>query len=148
MQLNERSEKGASLKKHRIVKRDQEEPMTELLDVRAKSAEQPAVGVTAKAFQADLRTMTILFGAQRLLLDEMVFVSNEILDRARTEGHLFTEFASKVAQAHSVNNIKAMWEECGQHQIDVIRRDSDRLFKHGQRIMDNMSNLLKGRLVN
>jgi hypothetical protein len=34
-----------------------------------------------------------------------------------------------------------MWEECGQHQIDFIRRDSDRLFKHGDRVVETTSKL-------
>ena len=29
-----------------------------------------------------------------------------------------------------------MCEECGQHQIDFIRRDSERLFKHGERMIE------------
>ena len=40
-----------------------------------------------------------LFGAQRAMFDEMVFVSNELLDRARTETHLLAEFASLDALA-------------------------------------------------
>ena len=35
-----------------------------------------------------------------------------------------------------------MCEECGQHQIDFIRRDSERLFKHGERMIETASNLL------
>ena len=34
-----------------------------------------------------------------------------------------------------------MYEECGQHQIDFIRRDSERLFKHGERMIETASNL-------
>jgi hypothetical protein len=75
----------------------------------------------------------------------MVFAGNEMLDRARTESHLFTEFVSKMAGAHSVKNIKTMYEECGQHQIDFVRRDSERLFKHGERMIETTSNLLGNR---
>jgi hypothetical protein len=38
--------------------------------------------------------------------------------------------------------MKAMCEECGQHQIDFIRRDSERLFKHGERLIEATSKLL------
>ena len=81
------------------------------------------------------------FRAQGAMLEEMVFTSNEILDRIQTETHLFNEFASKMAGSHSVKDLKTMWEECGQHQIDFIRRDSDRLFKHGERMVEATSNL-------
>jgi hypothetical protein len=75
------------------------------------------------------------------MLEEMVFTSNEIFDRIQTETHLFSEFASKMAGSHSVKDLKTMWEECGQHQIDFIRRDSDRLFKHGERMVETASKL-------
>jgi len=119
--------------------------MAELSEARAGMAEQVAIDATASLAQADRRAMSLLFGAQRLMLDELVFVSTEMLDRARTETHLFTEFVSKMAEAHSVDNIRTMWEECGRHQIDFIRRDSERLFKHGERMIEKMSNLFGGR---
>ena len=82
-----------------------------------------------------------MFRAQGAMLEEMVFTSNEIFDRIQTETHLFSEFASKMAGSHSVKDLKTMWEECGQHQIDFIRRDSDRLFKHGERMVETTSKL-------
>jgi hypothetical protein len=86
-------------------------------------------------------TLDFLFGAQRLMLEELVFVGDEILDRARTETHLFAELVSKMAEAHSVSNIKTVYEECGRHQIDFIRRDCERLFKHGRRMIETASSL-------
>jgi hypothetical protein len=47
-----------------------------------------------------------------------------------------------MAGAHSVKDLKTMCEECGQHQIDFVRRDSERLFKHGERMIETTSNLL------
>ena len=38
-----------------------------------------------------------------------------------------------------------MWQECGQHQIDFIRRDSERLFKHGERMIEATSKLFSNR---
>lgn len=72
-----------------------------------------------------------------------MFVGNEIMDRTRTEMHLFSEFASKLAGAHSVRDIRAMYEECGKHQIEFIRRDCDRVFKHGERMIEAASSLVK-----
>jgi len=119
--------------------------MTELSEARARTAEQAATDSTTSLARADQHAMNLLFGAQYLILDEFVFVSNEMLDRAQTETHLFTEFVSKMAEAHSVKNIRTIWEECGRHQIDFIRRDSERLFRHGERMIEKMSNLLGGR---
>jgi len=119
--------------------------MTELSEARARTAEQAATDSTTSLARADQHAMNLLFGAQYLILDEFVFVSNEMLDRAQTETHLFTEFVSKMAEAHSVKNIRTIWEECGRHQIDFIRRDSERLFKHGEWMIEKMSNLLHGR---
>ena len=81
-------------------------------------------------------------GAQRVALEEAVFATQEWIDRARTETHLLAEFTSKMAGAHSVNNVKTMFEECGQHQIDFIRRDCDRLFNHSRRMVEAVSHLL------
>jgi hypothetical protein len=116
-----------------------------LSEARAETIEQPAADATADLAQANHRAMNFLFGAQHLMLDELIFVSNEMLDRTRTETHLFSEFASKLAEAHSVSNIRTMWEECGRHQVDFLRRDTERLFKHGQRTIENMSKLCGGR---
>lgn len=85
-----------------------------------------------------------MMGAQAAMLEEMVFAGYEMLDRTRTEMHLFTEFVSKTAAAHSVKDIRTMCEECSQHQIDFVRRDSERLFKHGERILETTSKMIGG----
>ena len=86
-----------------------------------------------------------MMGAQKAMLEEMVFAGNEMLDRTRTETHLFSEFVSKMAGSHSVKDLKTMCEECGQHQIDFVRRDSERLFKHGERMIETTSKLFSNR---
>jgi hypothetical protein len=118
--------------------------MTELSQVRLKTIEQPVADATEKLAKANERTADILFGAQRLVLDELLFVSNEMLDRTITEMHLFTEFVSKLAGAHSVKNVRTLWAECGQHQIDFMRRESERLFKHGERLAERAAALFQG----
>jgi len=101
------------------------------------SAREPALS----ADQPSKRVMEVLFGVQRVLLEQGIFAAEEWFDRARTETHLLAELASRLAEAHSVNNIKAMCEECGQHQIDFIRRDCERIFKHNGRMLEALSNL-------
>jgi len=117
--------------------------MTELSRSETVQTEEPAVNAAKGLARVNQRTFDFLFGAQRLMLEEMVFVGDEILDRARTETHLLAELVSKMAEAHSVNNIGTVYAECGLHQIDFMRRDCERLFKHGQRMIEATSSLLK-----
>jgi hypothetical protein len=78
-----------------------------------------------------------------MMFDEVQFASNELIDRTQTEMHLLAEFISKMAGAHSVRDIGTMYAECSKHQIEFVRRDLDRLFKHGERVIDATSNLFK-----
>lgn len=116
--------------------------MLEFHDPGAATMEESVANAASSATKASKRALDFVFGAQKAFLEQMVFAANEVLDRACTEMHLLAEFGSKMAAAHSVTNIKTMYEECSQHQIDFIRRDSERLFKHGKRMVETTSNLL------
>ena len=94
---------------------------------------------------ANKRALHFMFGVQRVILEEMAFAAYATLDRVRTETHLLGEFASKLGAAHSVQDWKAMGSECGQHQLEFIQRESDRAFKHGERLIEATSNLLNNR---
>jgi hypothetical protein len=119
--------------------------MMELSESRAAIAEQPPADAATQLTKANKHALDFMFGAQKAILEEMVFAGNEMLDRARTETHLLSEFVSKMAGSHSVKDLKTMCEECGQHQIDFVRRDSERLFKHGERMLETASNLFSNR---
>ena len=80
--------------------------------------------------------------------EESVFLSNELLDRAQTEMHLFSELVSKMVGAHSVKDIRTMYEECGKHQLEFIRRDCDRVLVNGERVIEAASNLFKSHPLN
>ena len=82
--------------------------------------------------EANKKALHFMLGAQRMMLEEAVFAAYATLDRVRTETHLFGEFASKLGAAHSVQDWKTMGSECGQHQLEFIRRDCDRMLKHGE----------------
>jgi len=110
---------------------------------------EPAASETqAQITKANERAANFLFAAQKLMLEEFVFASNELFDRAQTEMHLFSEFASKMAGAHSVKDIRTMYQECVKHQLDFMRRDYDRIFRHGERVIDAASNLFKSHPLN
>jgi hypothetical protein len=109
----------------------------------------PAVANTeVEATKLNQGALEFILGAQKMMFEELVFLGDEMLERTRTETHLFTEFVAKMAGAHSVKDIKTMYQECGQHQLDFIRRDSERLFKHGERMIATTSNLISGRTPN
>src|SRR6476660_4394654 len=111
------------------------------LSERATSGSFPAVvNAEAEATRLNQGALEFMLGAQK-----MMFLGDEMLERRRTEMHLFTEFVAKMAGAHSVKDVTTMCQECGQHQLDFIRRDSERLFKHGERIIATTSNLIHGR---
>jgi hypothetical protein len=102
----------------------------------------PVLAETQTA-EARQRAANFMLGAQKLMLEELVFAGNAMRDRTQTEMHLFSELASKMAGAHSVRDIRAMYVECSKHQIEFIRRDCDRLFKHGERMIEAASSLFK-----
>ena len=119
--------------------------MPELSELVTPVIEPLAADAAARFSKANKNAMEFMMGAQKLLLEEMVFAGNEMLERTRTETHLLSEFVSKMAGSHSVKDLKTMGQECAQHQIDFIRRDSERLFKHGERMMEAASKLLANR---
>jgi hypothetical protein len=119
--------------------------MTALSEPAAALVEQSAADAATRIAKANTQALDFTFGAQKIILEEIVFAGSEALDRARTETHLLSEFISKMAGSHSAKDLKTMWQECGQHQIDFIRRDSERLFKHGGRMIETMSKLFSNR---
>ena len=106
---------------------------------------QPAATAEVEASKLNQGALEFMLGAQKMMFEEFVFLGDEMLERARTEMHLFTEFVAKMAGAHSVKDIRTMCQECGQHQLDFFRRDSERLFRHGEQMIATTSNLISGR---
>ncbi len=119
--------------------------MVELSEPGVAAQAEPAVEVSAQISKAKHRALDLMLGAQKTVLEEIVFVGNELLDRAQTETQLLTEFISKLAAAHSVKDVRSMLAECSQHQIDFIRRDNERLYKHGIHAIESASKLLNNR---
>ena len=102
----------------------------------------------AEATKLNQSALEFMLGAQKILYEEMVFFGAELMERTRTETHLLSELVTKMAGAHSVKDVKTMYQECGQHQLDFIRRDTERLFRHGERMLAATSNLIGGRASN
>ena len=119
--------------------------MAELFEQGAAIVEQSAADARARLTRANKSALDFMMGAQKVLLEEIVFAGNELFERTRTETHLFSEFVSKMAGSHSVKDLRTMGKECAQHQIDFVRRDCERLFKHGERMIETTSNLFGNR---
>jgi hypothetical protein len=122
--------------------------MPELSKADATAIEHVAAEAETQIARANTRASGFLFGAQQLLLEEYVFAGNEIFDRTQTEMHLLSELVSKMSGAHSVKDIRTMYEECSKHQIEFIRRDCDRVFRHGERMIEAAANLFKSHPLN
>jgi hypothetical protein len=119
--------------------------MTKLSEQSAELVEQSVTDTATRLTKANKNALDFLMSAQKVMLEELVFTGNEMLERTRTETHLLSEFVSKMAGSHSVKDLKTLYEECGQHQIDFLRRDSERLFKHGERMIEATAKLFGNR---
>ncbi len=116
---------------------------------RAASGSLPAeANAEAEATKLNQSALEFMLGAQKMMFEELVFFGDEMLERTQTETHLFSEFVTKMASAHSVRDVRTMCQECGQHQLDFFRRDSERLFRHGERMIAATSNLISSRAPN
>jgi len=87
--------------------------MLEFYEPGAAIIEDSVANAVGRLTKTNKCVLDFTFRAQKAMLEEMVFAGNEIFDRIRTETHLFSEFASKMAGSHSVKDLKTMWEECG-----------------------------------
>jgi hypothetical protein len=122
--------------------------MAALSERIASGSPRSTVNGEVEASELNQSALEFTLGAQRIMLEELVFLGDEMLERTRTEMQLFTEFVTKMAGAHSVRDVRALCQECGQHQLDFLRRDTERLFKHGERMIATSSKLISGRSLN
>ena len=68
--------------------------MSELSE-RAASGSFPAVAnAEAEATKLNQGALQFMLGAQKMMYEEWVFLGDEMLERTRTEMHLFTEFVA------------------------------------------------------
>ena len=87
------------------------------------------------------RALHLLFDAQRVILGEMVTASDEMLEDVRAEMNLAAEFAARIKEAHSVEGIRTVLKECGQHQMDVFSREGQNFLRRNQRLVEATSQL-------
>jgi len=116
--------------------------MTALTEQDTAASEGLASDAASQMTKANRYALNYLADARNVWLDEILFFGNEVLDRAITETKLLNEFASKMAGAHSMKDLGTVYQECTRHQLDFLRRDSERLLRHSERVVDNTSKLI------
>ena len=114
--------------------------MSEFAEMKAVEQQQPADTATRQV-DANKQVLHFMLGAQRMMLEEMAFTACAMIDRVRTETHLFSELAARLASSHSVRDLIAMGSECGTHQLEFMRRECDRQL--GERLIEATSSLLR-----
>lgn len=102
-----------------------------------------AADAASQLAKANRYAFSLWVGSQNVLWDEIMFAGNEWLERATAETKIFDGFISRLAEAHSVKDFGKMYQECARHQLDFIRRDTERLLKHSDRMIDNTSKLVE-----
>jgi hypothetical protein len=117
--------------------------MTELSNHDTATSEQLGTDADSRLTKANRYAFSILAGTRNVLLDELLFAGNEFFDRAVAETRILNEFLAKLAEAHSVKDFGTMYQECTRHQLDFIRRDTERLLKHSERVIDNTAKLVE-----
>jgi hypothetical protein len=115
--------------------------MTQLAQSSTTNGQQAATEAEARLTTASSDGLQFMFGAQKLIASEITFAADQMMERAKTETHLLSEFISKLAGSHSVKDLATMYGECAQHQLDFIRRDCERLVKHSERVVAATSKL-------
>ncbi|MBR1125179.1 hypothetical protein JQ628_26905 [Bradyrhizobium lablabi] len=105
------------------------------------STNRPASDTPGMFVELNKRALHFLFDVQRVMLTEMVTAGDEILEDVRAEMHLAAEFAAKINEAHSVENIRTALKECGQHQMDVFSREGRNFLRRNQRLVEATSQL-------
>src|SRR5258708_23284038 len=98
--------------------------MTALPEPATAIVEQSAADTATRITKAHMQALDFMFGAQKMILEEIVYAGNEMLDRARIETRLLSEFVSKVAGSHSVKDLKTMSQKCGPPQTHSVRPHS------------------------
>ena len=63
--------------------------MLEVYEPCAAIIEDTVAKTVERVNEANNRVLDFMFGAQKVMLEEAIFVSDEILDRVRTETRLF-----------------------------------------------------------
>ena len=113
--------------------------MSDVRDIEVSASGNETESIAGQFLDMNRRSIDFFVNAQKAVFEELIDASNDALERTGAEFSIANEFASKIAEAHSAEGLKQVYEECGKHQADFIRRDSERAFKHWKRFLDRAS---------
>jgi len=99
--------------------------------------------MTSHFLEAGKRGLQLSLAAQKALIEEIYQASGDALAHTKAQMHVANEFAAKMAEAHSFKDLVRVWQECSQHQMDVMRKDSERLAAYGQDVLEKSFRYLR-----
>ncbi|MBB5055271.1 hypothetical protein HNQ36_005282 [Afipia massiliensis] len=109
--------------------------------VNANTAQQQN-DVSSQLTEIAGRGTRFSLGAQRLALYEILRVSQDALDYARSGVNITQDCISRIAGAHSVKDIATAVRDCGHRQLDQLQEDYEHLIAHGHEVFDVSSGLV------
>ena len=109
--------------------------------VNANTAQQQN-DVSSQLTEIAGRGTRFSLGAQRLALHEILRVSQDALDYARSRVNITQDCISRIAGAHSVKDIATAVRDCGHRQLDQLQEDYEHLIAHGHEVVDASSGLV------
>jgi len=116
--------------------------MSGVSEQSSATSEPLATDADSQLTRANKYACSLLAGSQNVLLDEVIFAGNEFLERAIAETRIFNEFIHKLAEARSVKDL-GRCTRGHQASAEFIRRDTEPLLKHTDRVIDNTSKLVE-----
>jgi hypothetical protein len=103
----------------------------------------PVDGMTSNLLEAGKRGIQLSLAAQKALIEEIYQASGDALAHTKAQMHVANEFASKMAEAHSFRDLVSVYQECSRHQMDLVRKDSERLAAYGQSLLEKSFSYLR-----
>ncbi len=104
---------------------------------------QPVDGMASHLLEASKRGIQLSLAAQKALIEEIYQASGDALAHTKAQMHVANEFAAKMAEAHSFKDLVKAYQECSQHQMDLVRKDSERLAAYGQSVLEKSFSYLR-----
>ena len=118
--------------------------MTEVSEQSSATNEPLANDAASQLTKANKYAFSLWTGLQNVLLDEMMFAGNEFLERAIAEESKSPTNSSPSWRKHTRSRTTlADVQECTKHQLAFIRRDTEQLLKHSDRLIDKTSKLVE-----
>lgn len=104
--------------------------------------EQQPLDASSQLTEIAGRGTKLALGAQKLILYEIIQAHQDALEHARSGMGITREFILKVAEAHSVKDLAAVFQYCGHEQMDRLHRSCEHFLAHGHETLEASTDLL------